>query len=151
LALLCTIGYEGYATSEWLAALQAQRVETIVDVRDLPLSRKRGFSKSQLKESLEAIGVEYLHVRALGNPRTYREALHKGMDFSAFAGVFSQLLDGQAEALQQVLEYAANKRICLLCFEEDPARCHRSLVAERLRSMGSEQVEVVHLRHERAA
>jgi hypothetical protein len=77
LALLCTIGYEGYATAEWLAALRAQGVETIIDVRDLPLSRKRGFSKSQLRESLEAVGIEYLHVRALGNPRQYREALHQ--------------------------------------------------------------------------
>jgi uncharacterized protein (DUF488 family) len=151
LALLCTIGYEGYATTEWFAALRGHGVETVIDVRDLPLSRKRGFSKSQLRESLEGVGIDYLHIRALGNPRQYREALHQGMAFSTFAGIFSQLLDDQRQALEHVLEHANAKRVCLLCYEEDPARCHRSLVAERVRSMGAEKVEVVHLRNERAA
>ena len=122
-----------------------------MDVRDLPLSRKRGFSKSQLRESLEAVGIEYRHVRALGNPRQYREALHQGMEFSTFAGIFSELLDGQRQALEQVLEHAIEKRVCLLCYEEDPTRCHRSLVAERLCRMGPGLVEVVHLRHDLAA
>jgi uncharacterized protein (DUF488 family) len=151
MAVLCTIGYEGYATSAWLSTLLENNVETVVDVRDLPLSRKPGFSKSQLMRSLEAVGIDYVHVRALGNPRQYRDALHAGMDFSAFAEAFSSILDEQQPVLTQVLREATAKRVCLLCYEEDPNRCHRSLVAERLQSMDPNTVEVLHLRDERAA
>ena len=72
---LGTIGYEGFDHSEWISALAQNEVQAVIDVRDVPLSRKRGFSKSQLAASLESAGIEYVHVRALGNPREYREAL----------------------------------------------------------------------------
>jgi len=151
MAWLGTIGYEGYGHSEWMSTLAENEVEAVVDVRDVPLSRKRGFSKSQLATALESAGIEYLHVRALGNPRSYREALKHGMDFMTFAGQFISLLDEREDALGEVLSRAQESRVCLLCFEEDPHRCHRSLVAERLSSMSEGQIEVVHLRHERAA
>lgn len=151
MAVLCTIGYEGYATSDWISTLLRHGVEAVVDVRDLPLSRKPGFSKSQLTRSLAAVDIDYVHLRALGNPRPYREALHNGLDFGTFSGMFLSLLDEQKPALEQVLDQATIKRVCLLCYEEDPDRCHRSIVAERVRSMDAERLEVVHLRNERAA
>jgi uncharacterized protein (DUF488 family) len=147
MAWLGTIGYEGYDHSEWMSTLAENEVEAVVDVRDVPLSRKRGFSKSQLATALECVGIEYLHLRALGNPRSYREALKHGMDFKTFAGEFLSLLDEREEALGEVLSRAQESRVCLLCFEEDPQRCHRSLVADRLSSRSGGQIEVVHLRH----
>jgi uncharacterized protein (DUF488 family) len=151
LASICTIGYEGYKAADWVSALLEHDVQTVIDVRDLPLSRKPGFSKSQLARSLEVVGIDYVHVRALGNPRQYRDALRAGLDFATFSCQFSSVLDLQKDALEKVLAHAAARRVCLLCYEEDPGRCHRSLVAERLRNMGQEAVEVVHLRNERAA
>ena len=43
-------------------------VERLIDVRELPISRRRGFAKTALGEALAAEGVEYLHMRSLGNP-----------------------------------------------------------------------------------
>lgn len=151
MAWLATIGYEGFDRAEWITALTDNEVEAVIDVRDIPLSRKQGFSKSQLATALESAGIEYLHVRALGNPRSYREALKNGMDFTTFAGQFASLLDENEQVLGEVLMRAHQSRVCLLCFEEDPNRCHRSLVAERLSSLSKGQIQVVHLRHERAA
>jgi len=44
---LFTIGYEGLNTDDFMALLFEHGIETVVDVRALPLSRKPGFSKSQ--------------------------------------------------------------------------------------------------------
>lgn len=148
---ICTIGYEGFSASAWTAAILAHGIQSVVDVRDLPLSRKRGFSKTELAELLDRVGVDYLHAKPLGNPKQYRDALHEGLDFEAFADLYGSLLDGRGDSLQAILDLATERRVCLLCFEEDPDRCHRSLVARRLHAMRPDMIEVLHLRNERAA
>ena len=45
-----TIGYEGLSLEEFFGLLREGRVERIVDVRQMPLSRKKGFSKNVLRE-----------------------------------------------------------------------------------------------------
>src|ERR1041385_3912514 len=66
--VLFTIGYEGRALDELIAMLSAERVERVIDIRELPLSRRRGFSKTPLGEALRAAGIEYVHMRSAGNP-----------------------------------------------------------------------------------
>lgn len=146
-----TIGYEGFNPLAWTAAILAHDIQTVVDVRDLPLSRRKGFSKTQLAESLGHQGIDYVHAKPLGNPKSYRDALREGLDFEAFAGVYGSLLDDRSDSLQAILDLATERRVCLLCFEEDPARCHRSLVARRLQTMRPDLIEVLHLRNEHAA
>src|ERR1051325_46708 len=65
---LFPVGYQGKTGPEMLAQLKAAGVKLVVDVRGLPLSRKRGFSKTGLSNSLAAAGIEYLHAKAAGNP-----------------------------------------------------------------------------------
>lgn len=40
---LFTLGYEGLTIDAFIARLQAAQVKTVVDVRVLPILRKRGF------------------------------------------------------------------------------------------------------------
>ena len=54
---LFTVGYEGRALDEMIAELVRAGVERLVDVRELPLSRRRGFSKTALGESLRGAGI----------------------------------------------------------------------------------------------
>lgn len=143
---LCTIGYEGYSAEEWLESLVANRVEIVVDVREMPLSRKPGFSKTRLDEMLRSKGIDYLHLRALGNPKAYRDRLRHGWDFVEFADEYRRLLDAQPEAIDALLALAIHRRTCLVCFEEDPAACHRSIVAEYVTEEQPE-LQVSHLRY----
>jgi len=64
-AKLFTVGYEGRSIDELVDALRAAGVERLVDVRELPLSRRKGFSKTALGDTLRDAGIEYIHVRAL--------------------------------------------------------------------------------------
>jgi len=69
---LFTIGYQGSTPSDLIDRLLGAGVERVVDVRELPLSRRRGFSKSPLAAALTSAGIRYEHVRALGNPKPNR-------------------------------------------------------------------------------
>jgi uncharacterized protein (DUF488 family) len=51
---LYTFGYEGLDIETFMARVQQTEMRSIVDVRELPLSRKKGFSKSAFRERLEA-------------------------------------------------------------------------------------------------
>ena len=61
---LFTLGYEGLTIEAFIARLQSAQVKTVVDVRELPLSRKKGFSKSAFCAALSAHGIAYLHAPA---------------------------------------------------------------------------------------
>ena len=68
-----TVGYEGLTLEEFLQRLQRAWVQIVVDVRDVALSRKRGFSKTALAAALRDAGMEYLHIRSLGCPKPIRD------------------------------------------------------------------------------
>lgn len=130
---LFTIGYEGRTADELPASVAASGVTTVVDVRDLPLSRKRGFSKTALALLLSGSGVDYVHERGLGNPNPLRDHVKAGGDWGWFAEVFRERLVGAGDALDHVLSIMRRGEVvCLLCYEADAARCHRSLVADAL-------------------
>jgi uncharacterized protein (DUF488 family) len=69
---LFTLGYEGLTVEAFITRLQAAQVKTVVDVRELPLSRKKGVSKSAFCAALSAHGMAYLHAPALGCPKPIR-------------------------------------------------------------------------------
>jgi len=71
-ATLFTIGYEGLSMDRFTAQLKAAGVRRVVDVRELPLSHKPGFSKRPLSRALEGAGLAYEHIPALGCPRPIR-------------------------------------------------------------------------------
>ncbi|MCO1660522.1 DUF488 domain-containing protein [Pseudonocardia sp. S2-4] len=88
---LLTVGYEGRSVDDVVAGLVAQEVSLLIDVRLTPLSRKRGLSKRGLTEHLAAAGIEYLHLRALGNPVDNRD----GLPVASIKVVCDQPADGQ--------------------------------------------------------
>lgn len=124
-----TIGYEGATVAEFIAALKTAGVERVIDVRALPLSRRPGFSKTILANTLREAGIEYVHLKALGTPKEGRDAAKKG-DVMTLERVYDsqlQLPEAQAQAAQ-MRALAAEKPSALLCFERDPCHCHRTLL-----------------------
>ena len=130
---LFTLGYEGADLEDFLQTLSACGITQLIDVREVPISRKRGFSKRALSEALAARGIVYLHLRDLGDPKPGREAARRG-DFDAFRRIYGRHLrrcEAKA-ALALAGSRAAARTSCLLCFERDHANCHRSIVARHL-------------------
>ncbi|NMJ41246.1 DUF488 domain-containing protein [Roseomonas sp. JC162] len=114
-----------------MAALKANGVQRLVDVRALANSRKPGFAKGALSAALEEAGIGYLHLRALGTPAEGRQAVRSGHP-EVMRRIFAAHLAGtEAQAaLANLSDLARRERVCLLCLEDDPRHCHRTLVAE---------------------
>ena len=124
-----TIGYEATTVGEFLDALRSAGVERVIDVRALPLSRRPGFSKSPLSAALAEAGIDYVHLKALGTPADGRAAARAGRHDDLLRIYAGQLELPEAIAQgAQMLELAREKASALLCYERDPAQCHRSLL-----------------------
>lgn len=128
---LLTIGYEGASLTEFLATLKAAHVKLLLDVRELPLSRRKGFSKCALAAALASAGITYQHDRALGAPRHIRHRLREDGDLPRYFADFREYLATQAAHLSS-LARAIAEPVALLCYERNPAECHRSVVASAL-------------------
>jgi uncharacterized protein (DUF488 family) len=138
-----TIGYEGATVDEVIAALEKAGVEQLIDVRQLPLSRRPGFSKSSLAAALAERGISYVHLKALGTPKPGRDAAKKG-DRATLEAVYAgqlELPEAQMQAAQ-MRALAAEKVSALLCFERDPGMCHRTLLLAA-EGEGEEVVDLV--------
>jgi len=127
---LFSIGYEKARQADIIAALRAAGVQTLIDVRDRPISRRPGFSKNQLAAALEEAGIRYVGLRALGTPPEGREANHKRQWEKFWQIVDAKLATAEAEhALHEAAAIAAESPSCLFCYEADWHICHRSRVA----------------------
>lgn len=130
---LHTIGYEGSSIDDFLAMLESAGINLLIDVRDVPISRKRGFSKNGLASSLALRRIEYLHLKGLGDPKPGRVAAREGR-YKDFQRIFAAHLRTEIAQVDMIrgIEAASNKMACLLCFERDHRYCHRCMVAEEM-------------------
>jgi len=141
--VLYTTGYEQHREpAALIAELQRAGVLRLVDVRELPLSRRRGFSKTRLSQLLTEAGIRYEHERALGNPKQLRDLYKNGQQAEGEAGYRAHVRNGSAWAVDWLHDTLEDGPACLLCFERDPATCHRSVIVDELRErMPSLRVE----------
>ncbi len=130
-----SVGYERYRHSEDFARLLAGAgVERLIDVRELPISRRKGYAKTALSEAMEAVGIEYVHMRELGNPKELRDLYKSGRVEEGRDRYREHLLAAQRPALEDLHKKLGEKRCALMCLEHDPACCHRSVIIEALGS-----------------
>ena len=128
-----TIGYENATMGDFVDALTSAGVKQVIDVRAVPNSRRPGFSKTPLRNALAEAGVDYVHLRALGTPADGRAAARAGKHEELeriYAGQL-ELPEAIAEGAQ-MLALAAEKPSALLCYEREPAHCHRTLLLKAL-------------------
>jgi uncharacterized protein (DUF488 family) len=130
---ISTIGYEGSEASDFIALLKHAGIDLLVDVRDFPSSRKKGFSKNALRRQLEASGIDYLNLKVLGDPKEGREAARSGK-LEQFRQIFTDHIanDDAEKAMSDIIALMPKKHICLMCYERDHKFCHRSILIEKM-------------------
>lgn len=144
-APLYTIGYSGHTPESFVAQLKDAGVETLVDVRERPLSRKPGFSNKSLKQFVEANGIGYVHLRELGVPRELRDQFKQGWSREEYLAAFRRHLQTHADALVPLDELMHKSACCLMCLEHDPQECHRSIVAEMVSAQKGRTLDIKNL------
>ena len=128
---LFTIGYEGADLKDFLETLIDAKVDLLLDVRELPISRRKGFSKTALGQSLERHGIIYRHEKQLGSPKTIRHRLREDGNYPRFFRDFDRHLNKQWDLLE-VLADELKGNVVLMCYERDHEGCHRRSVADAL-------------------
>jgi uncharacterized protein (DUF488 family) len=129
---LFTLGYEGLSQKDFVATLASAGVRTVLDLRELPLSHKPGFSKRGMAQGLAKAGIGYVHLPQLGAPKPIRHAYRASGDTASFTRAYKAHLAGEKPALADVAARAKAEPVCLVCFEKDHALCHRSIVAGKV-------------------
>ncbi|SMO91531.1 DUF488 family protein [Melghirimyces algeriensis] len=142
---LYTVGYEGERIDQWIGKLKDAGVTVLIDVRERAMSRKKGFSKTVLKNRLEANHIRYRHERGLGTPPEVRRKLKRDRDYVSFFAQYNRHLDKQEKRLHELVTVMEHEKACLMCFEKDYRQCHRSVLVERLKKIHPGKVRVEHL------
>ncbi len=129
-----TIGYEGSSFEGYLNRLIKHGVTTLVDVRRNPLSRKYGFSKKTLSNTVAKLGIEYVHMPELGIASEQRQDIKTATDYKRLFDRYERIeLKQNAITLDRLREIAnTHKRVAITCFEADACMCHRGRVAQAL-------------------
>lgn len=128
-----TIGYEGLDIDAFMSLLVEHHIETVVDIRELPLSRKPGFSKRALANVLNLSGLEYVHIVELGCPKPVRDRYREDGNWKRYTEGFLKYLKTQGAAIAELSMLVRSSNCALLCFEADYNFCHRSMVANAVR------------------
>ncbi len=145
MADLFTLGYEGTQAQQFLRVLTARKIDTLVDVRDMPISRKPGFSKQSLTAGCETVGINYEHWQILGCPKAIREDYRLDGDWAKYTRRYKKHLLTLADTLEDLSSRALKERLCLVCFEADPLFCHRSYIADAVSELMPRTIEIIHL------
>ena len=130
---LFTIGYEGRDIEEFIDQLKGQNVTRLIDVREIPISRKKGFSKSALRERLNNENIDYVHMKSLGSPSSIRNKLKLDWNYDRFFESYSNYLSTNVDIIEEIHEYISDGTNCIMCFERAAEKCHRSVVANRIK------------------
>lgn len=143
--VLYTAGYEGIDLESFIKRLKENDVEYLIDIRERPLSRKKGFSKKALNQFLSEAGITYLHFPELGSPSEIRKKVREDGDYSYFFKQFSRHLKDHQSKLEDILKVIKTSISCLLCFEKDHEKCHRKMVAEEVFNLNGGKMLLKHL------
>jgi uncharacterized protein (DUF488 family) len=144
--VLFTIGYEKLDQKQFMAHLSKHGVEVVADIRKLPVSRKKGFSKTALRETLSCEGIDYLNYQPLGAPKELRDELYKSGNYDRFFRKYEKNISDKTDYLAEILSLInSGRNVALLCFERNPQECHRKVVAEEIRKLDGNGLKVEHI------
>jgi uncharacterized protein (DUF488 family) len=146
---LWTIGHSNRSLDEFLALLTAFEIDVLADVRRFPGSRKHPhFNQEDLAKSLAATCIGYEFFPELGGRRKPRPDSHntawRNESFRAYADYMET--DEFREGVERLISLAAHRRAAIMCSEAVWWRCHRSLIADYLKSHGIETEHILSLK-----
>jgi len=141
-ATLYTIGHSTRMLDELVSALHSHDIETLVDIRAFPISRRLPhFNRESLEHSLPAKGLRYVWIKDLGGYRkaTRQDSPHTALRNASFRNYADYALTPEFQrAIGELLQIADASRTAYMCAERVHFRCHRMIVSDWLVAQGHE-------------
>lgn len=145
--ILYTIGYEGISQKELLKYLKHNNISVVADVRHLPLSRKKGFSKTSLSEFLSNKNIDYINYRELGADKKLRDKLKEDGNYDTFFKAMTKSMLSHKKQLTEINQILCDgKNVALMCFEKNFKLCHRMIVAKGVKKINDNDLKIKHLK-----
>jgi uncharacterized protein (DUF488 family) len=139
-----TIGFAKKSAEDLINKLKTNNVTKILDVRLSPNSQQSGYAKQDtLEYILRLNGIKYEHNALLAPTKQILKDYRKDKDWEKYEKSFNLLLDERKSRIKINFDNIEDRRICLLCTESEPNRCHRRLVAEYL----AKQLKDIQINH----
>jgi len=146
LATLYTIGHSTRSLDDLIETLQAHAIQTLVDIRAFPASRRLPqFNRVSLETSLPAAGIRYVWMKTLGGYRrkTREDSPHIGIRNASFRNYADYMLTVEFEdAIAELIGLAEDSRTAYMCAERIYFRCHRMLVSDWLVAHGHDVMHI---------
>jgi len=146
LALLFTIGHSTRPLADLIEALQVHSIQTLVDIRAFPMSRRLPqFNREALEKSLPAAGVRYVWMQTLGGYRKkiVDDSPNVALRNEAFRNYADYMLTPEFnQAMTELIALAEVSRTAYMCAERVYLRCHRMLVSDWLAAHGHEVMHI---------
>jgi uncharacterized protein (DUF488 family) len=144
---LYTIGYEGLDLDAFLNKLIRARIAVLCDVRRNAYSMKYGFSRKQLANACEGVGIHYEHLPELGIASDERQELNSQADRDAlFARYAKRTLPHTRTDQEHIAKLIAEHgRVAIMCFEHEQQCCHRGTLAQAVVKLPGFKGALIHL------
>lgn len=145
-----TIGHSTRPVQDFLELLVEYKIQTVVDVRSLPGSRKYPqYDQDALAATLAEHNIQYEWFKSLGGRRrTHADSPNTVWRNASFRGYADYMMTAEFEAaLNQLHDLAASSRTALMCAEAVWWRCHRSMIADALCVDGTHVVHLMDAKH----
>src|SRR5262249_190742 len=137
-----TIGHSTRTIDELIDLLKTHKIEVLVDIRSVPMSRRLPhFNRENMEKSLAEAQIEYRWMKDLGGrrKRLLKESPNIALRTQAFRNYPDYILSPEFQhAIEELLQLAAKKRTAYMCAEALYFRCHRMLVSDYLSAHGHE-------------
>ena len=146
MATLYTIGHSTRSLDELIDVLRAHHIETLVDIRAFPMSRRLPqFNRDSLGQTLPAARIRYVWMKELGGYRKKirQDSPHIAMRNDSFRNYADYMLTPEFErAIAELIAIAEQQRTTYMCAERVYFHCHRMLVSDWLVAHGHEVLHI---------
>jgi len=146
MANLFTIGHSTRTLEELIKALQAHSIDTLVDIRSFPMSRRLPhFNRESLERTLPEAGIRYIWMKELGGRRKkiLAESPNIALRNDSFRNYADYMLTPEFEqAAAQLINLAQISRTAYMCAERVYFHCHRMMVSDWLVAHGHEVLHI---------
>lgn len=146
MATLSTIGHSTRSLEKLISALQAHGIQTLVDIRAFPMSRRLPhFNRELLEKALPEAGIRYVWMKELGGRRKkiLAESPNIALRNDSFRNYADYMLTPEFEqAIDHLIRLAEGAPTAYMCAERVYFHCHRMLVSDWLVAHGHEVLHI---------
>ena len=142
-----TIGFTKKSAEKFFETLKINGIELLIDVRLNNKSQLAGFTKDgDIQYFLKLCYIEYIHCDEFSPSKELLKDYQDGaVSWEEYESIFTSIMDKRGCCEKFLNRFKNYKKVCLLCTEPTPEKCHRRLVAERVKKNNPDEIEVIHL------